>query len=84
MCVELRYRKSGVTEFTCACRAMWPLKLQFEPEIVLRECKIEKMCGQKAWFLLARVVYSEYKCGFKFFSLKYRYNELILDVKSLS
>ena len=61
---------------------MWPLimKLQF----VLRECKIEKMCGQKAWFLLARVVYSESKCGFKFFSLKQGYNELILDVQSLS
>ena len=72
MCVELHYRKSGVTEFTCACRATWPLKLQC---IVLREYKIEKMCGQKAWFLIARVVYNESKCGFKFFSLKYRYNE---------
>ena len=30
MCVELHYRKSGVTEFTCACSAMWPLKLQFD------------------------------------------------------
>ena len=68
MCVELLYRKSGVTEFTCACEATWPLKLQ-------SEYKIEKMCGQKAWFLLARVVYNESKCGFKFFSLKYRYNE---------
>ena len=64
------------------CSATWPLKLT--PEIVLREYKIEKMCGQKARFLLARVVYSESKCGFKFFSLKQGYNELILDVKSLS
>ena len=29
-------------------------------------------------------MYSESKCGFKFFSLKWRHNELILDVKSLS
>ena len=43
-CVELRYRKSGVTEFTCACRchvaievAVWHRKLSWG-NVKLRRC----------------------------------------------
>ena len=50
--------------------ATWHWSWSLTLEIVLMEYKIEKMWGQKARYLLARVMYSESNCGFNFFSLK--------------